>query len=158
MKTSQEEEMSKFDSIDEILDFAIKEEEAAYDFYMGLAGKMDMPSMKEVFTSFAKEEKGHKAKLLSVKEGKYLLESREKVVDLKIADYLVDVAPSEDLDYQKALIVAMKKEKAAFKMYMDLADRVEGDLQKTFRALAQEEAKHKLRFEVEYDDQIMKDN
>jgi rubrerythrin len=150
--------MSKFDSIDEILDFAIKEEEAAYDFYMDLAGKMEMPAMKEVFTSFAKEEKGHKAKLLGVKEGKYFMEAREKVVDLKIADYLVDVDPSGDLDYQKALILAMKKEKSAFKMYTDLAQRLEGDMKKTFLALAQEEAKHKLRFEIEYDDQIMKEN
>lgn len=150
--------MSKFESVDAILDFAIKNEEEAYDFYMDLASKMEFPAMKEVFTGFAKEEKGHKAKLLNIKEGKYLIESREKVADLKIADYLVDVSPSEDLDYQKALILAMKKEKAAFKMYTDLADRVTGDLQKTFRALAQEEAKHKLRFEIEYDDQIMKEN
>ncbi|MFH1754393.1 MAG: ferritin family protein [Candidatus Latescibacterota bacterium] len=150
--------MSKFDSIDKILDFAIKEEEAAHDFYMDLAAKMEFPAMKEVFTSFAKEEKGHKAKLLNIKEGKYLMESREKVVDLKIADYLVDVEPSGDLDYQKALILAMKKEKSAFKMYSDLASRVDGELQKTFRSLAQEEAKHKLRFEIEYDDQINKEN
>jgi hypothetical protein len=27
-----------------------------------------------------------------------------------------------------------------------------------FLALAQEEAKHKLRFELEYDDQILRDN
>jgi len=158
MYTPWEDEMSNFGSVDEILDFAIKNEEEAYDFYMDLSSKMEFPAMKEVFLGFAKEEKGHKAKLLNIKEGKYMIGSREKVADLKIADYLVDVSPSEDLDYQKALIVAMKKEKAAFKMYMDLADRVEGDLQKTFRALAQEEAKHKLRFELEYDDQIMKEN
>jgi hypothetical protein len=38
------------------------------------------------------------------------------VGDLKVADYLVDVEPDSALDYQQALIVAMKREDAAFKM------------------------------------------
>ena len=63
------------------------------------------------------------------------------------------------MDYQQALIVAMKKEKKAFKMYNDLAAVVDdGSLQAVFLSLAQEEAKHKLRFEIEYDDYVMKDN
>ena len=32
------------------------------------------------------------------------------------------------------------------------------ELRKMFLSLAQEEAKHKLRFEIEYDDEIMKEN
>ena len=34
----------------------------------------------------------------------------------------------------------------------------EDDLKQTFLGLAQEEAKHKLRFEVEYDDVILAEN
>jgi len=53
----------------------------------------------------------------------------------------------------------MKKEKAAFKLYTDLAAAVSSaDLKNTFLSLAQEEAKHKLRFEVEYDNEIMGEN
>jgi len=53
----------------------------------------------------------------------------------------------------------MKREKAAFKLYSDLAEQV-GDQQTKdlFLSLAEEEAKHKLRFEVEYDEVILKDN
>ena len=59
----------------------------------------------------------------------------------------------------KALILAMKKEKVAFKLYTDLAAAVSSaDLKNTFLSLAQEEAKHKLRFEVEYDNEIMGEN
>jgi rubrerythrin len=44
-------------------------------------------------------------------------------------------------------------------MYTDLAATVDDEsLRETFLALAQEEAKHKLRFEVEYDDVIMQEN
>jgi len=55
-----------------------------------------------------------------------------------------------------ALIVAMKKEKVAFKMYSDMAASV-GDpkLRETLLGLANEEAKHKLRFELEYDDEVL---
>lgn len=150
--------MEKLDSVDEILDFAIKEEEEAFDFYNDLAGKMKKPGMKELFEGFALEEKSHKAKLLAVKDGKLLMPSADKVADLKIADYLVDVTASDDVDYQQALIIAMKKEKAAFRMYTDLAAAAEQGLANTFLALAQEEAKHKLRLEIEYDDEVLAEN
>jgi len=146
-------------NVDEILDFAIQREQEAHDFYMDLAKKMERPGMKEIFTQFAGEELGHRKKLESVKQGKRLLPAAEKVLNLKIAEYTVDVDPNEELDYQKALIVAMKREKASFKLYNDLADAVtDDDLKLSFRALAQEEAKHKLRFEVEYDDVILAEN
>jgi rubrerythrin len=63
------------------------------------------------------------------------------------------------MDYQQALVVAMQKEKMAFKMYSDLAEQVDDEnLKNTFLSLAQEEAKHKLRFELEYDEHVMTDN
>jgi len=147
------------DHVDEILDFAIQREQEAHDFYMDLAKKMDRPGMKEVFTQFAGEELGHRKKLEAVKQGKRLMSAKEKVQDLKIAEYLVSVEPDEDLDYQKALILAMKREKASYKLYSDLAGTIEDqELKQIFLGLAQEEAKHKLRFEVEYDDVILAEN
>jgi len=146
-------------NMDEILDFAIGREQAAHDFYMDIAKKMGGRGMKEIFVQFASEELGHKAKLKGIKEGKRLLPSSEKVMNLKIADYVVDVDPSSELDYQKSLILAMKREKSSYKLYTDLAEAVQDeDLARTFHALAQEEAKHKLRFEVEYDDQVLTEN
>ena len=146
-------------SVEEILDYAIQREQAAHDFYLDLAKKLARPGMKEIFTQFAGEELGHKAKLQSIKSGKRLMPATQKVVDLKIADYLVDVDSEGDLDYQGALILAMKREKDSFRLYTDLARASdEAELKATFLALAQEEAKHKLRFEVEYDEVILSEN
>ena len=115
--------------------------------------------MRDVFLGFAREEVGHKAKLLAVKSGKVLLKAKEKVTDLKIGDYLVAVDPGPVADYQSALVIAMKKEKAAFRLYTDLAATTDdAGLRETFQALAQEEAKHKLRFEIEYDDYVLAEN
>jgi rubrerythrin len=150
-------------AVDEILDFAIVEEQKAADFYTTLAVMTDRHAMKEVFTGFAKEELGHKAKLEAVKRGagQKLPGTREHVPDLRIGDYLVEVdADAEgELDYQKALIIAMKKEKAAFRLYTDLAAGAgSAEVRDLFLGLAQEEAKHKLRFEVEYDEHVLREN
>jgi rubrerythrin len=148
-----------FKSVDQILDFAIRNEEEAYEFYTNLANKMDRPHMKKVFEEFALEEKGHKAKLLEVKKGKSMVGSEKKVLDLKIGEGLVDIELNSDLNYQDALIVAMKAEKEAYKLYTDLALATDDtNLRATFLDLAQEEAKHKLRFEIEYDDYVLKED
>ena len=149
----------QFDSVDKILDLAIQKEQEAADFYTSLADKMEFKHMQEIFRSFAAEEIGHKAKLIAVKDGKQMISSERKVLDLKVGDHLVDVEMKTDLTYQEALIVAMKAEKAAFKLYSDLAGATDdANLKSLFLELAQEEAKHKLRFEVEYDDRILTEN
>ncbi len=149
----------KFDSVDKILDFAIQKEQDAADFYTDLADKMEVEYMKTIFSQFAGEEKGHKAKLIAVKGGKRMLTAEKRVQDLKIGDNLVDIELTSDLGYQEALILAMKAEKAAFRLYNDLAVATDdGDLKQMFLSLAQEEAKHKLRFEIEYDDHVLTEN
>ncbi len=149
----------KFDSIDDILDFAIQKEQDAADFYTSLSAKMDHKNVQDIFTMFAKEEMGHKTKLIAVKDGKRMVSSAKKVLDLKLGDNMVEIDLDSSLGYQEALIVAMKAEKAAYKLYNDLAMASEdAAMQELFLGLAQEEAKHKLRFEIEYDDQILTEN
>ena len=149
----------KLDSIDKILDFAIEKEEKADDFYTQMASKMDRLHMKKVFVDFALEEKNHKVKLELVKAGKLEFPAPEEITNLKIAEVVIDIDLNSELDYQKALIVAMKAEKASFKLYTDLAEMTEDEkIKNVFLTLAQEEAKHKLRFEIEYDDYIYQEN
>jgi rubrerythrin len=150
---------SEFASVNDALDFAIQGEQESHDFYMGLAANAKQPGIKKVFEGFAREEAGHKSRLEKVKEGKQLMSAEKKVQDLKVSDYLVDIKPSPDMDYQEALIVAMKKEKAAYKLYLALSELTDDQaVSETFLALANEEAKHKLRFEIIYDDQVLTEN
>ena len=145
--------MDKWQSIDDILDFAISEEQAAFEFYGRLAAQAAAPEMRATFRSFADEETKHKVRLQAIKLGGTLRPAEGRVVDLRIADYLVDVPASPNLDYRTALVLAMKKEKAAFKLYSDLAASTDDEnVRATFRTLAEEEARHKLHFELEYDD------
>jgi len=151
--------MKPFKNSDAIIDFAIDNEIKAYKLYTGLAAKMDNRTMKQVFLDFAAEEQGHKKQLEDVKKGKTFKVSNEKVADLKIAEFTVAVEPMPDMDYKAALVLAMQKEKKAFQLYTTLANLIEDATAKQlFNALAQQEAKHKLRFELEYDEVVLKND
>ena len=151
--------MKDFKNIDEILDFAIQNEQQAADFYEKLSSEAKEKAMKETFAHFAKEEKGHKARLLKIKEEGSYEAPQEAVMDMKMSDYLVASGSSSNMTYQDALILAMKREKAAFKLYMKLSVIAPTkELTTIFKNLANEEAKHKLSFEMEYDDVIYREN
>jgi desulfoferrodoxin-like iron-binding protein len=159
--------LSGFGSIDEVLDFAIEKEQEASQFYADWAKKLTSPNLdpdqlfllRDMFEHFAQEELKHKEKLIRVQKGSTFQPSAKQVTDLKIVDYLVDIMPSPNMDYQEALIIAMKRENASFKLYRDLAEVAgTGNLQTLLTALAQEEAKHKLQLEIEYEKEIYSEN
>ena len=146
-------------SVEEILDFAIEREKEAQEFYTQLAQTSKNKPVSKLFKEFAAMEKGHAAKLQAVKNGKKLISSAKKVADLKLADYIVPVEPSPELDYQGTLDVAMQREKAAFKLYSNLAaSSDDAELRDMFLSLANEEAQHKLKIEIEYDEYILTEN
>lgn len=146
-------------TVDEILDFAIEREAEAAAFYLNLAGRTETAGMKNVFLEFSEEEQRHKVRLEAVKKGEHNLSAHQEVIDLKIGDYLVDVPVNDDIDYQDALIVAMKREQAAFQLYADMANKVsDKEIKGLFLGLAKEESKHKLYFESEYDERVLRDN
>jgi rubrerythrin len=151
--------MEQFNIVDDILDFAIGNEIEAHKFYTGLAAKMPDKTMKQVFLDFAEEELGHRKLLEDAKANKKVLLKKEQMADLKIAEFTVPVAPTPNMNFKDALILAMQKEKKAFVLYTRLANLMHNkDNAELFAALAQQEAKHKLRFELEYDDVVLKED
>jgi rubrerythrin len=151
--------MKEFSTINDILDFAIMAEQEAVDFYTQLANQTKDNHIKDIFLGFAKEEIGHKTKLTHIKTTGTLTLGGKTVPDMKVSDYLTDVEVKPGMSYQDALIVAMKKEKAAFKLYMDLSEKTDDEAFKTlFLNLAMEESKHKLKFEIEYDEYVLREN
>jgi len=151
--------MEQFKIINDILDFAIEGEIEAHKFYTDLAAKMPNKTMKQVFLDFAVEELGHKKLLEDAKAGKKVLLKKEQIADLKIAEFTVAVKPTPNMTFKDALILAMQKEKKAFQLYTRLAGLMtDKNAAEIFAALAQQEAKHKLRFELEYDDVVLKED
>ena len=153
--------MITFTTVDQIIDFAIEAEQEAVDFYTKLAEGSSSEAIKKVFTLYAAEEAGHKKKLMLVKQEGYFanLEVNHLTQNLRISEYLTEVVPNEKMDYRDALVLAMKKEEAAFKLYTDLSSIASRpEIRNLFLNLAVEESKHKLRFELEYDEHVLREN
>ena len=143
--------MKRFHSTSEVFDFAIAKEIEAHDLYMELSAWAERPEVAQAFEDFSKEELRHKEKLEAIKAGNLILQD-EQVETLNIADSLKATEPRANLTYAQALVLAMQREKEAFKLYLQLASMTQNpDIKHTLSMLAQEEARHKLRIEVEYD-------
>lgn len=143
--------MKKFGSMNEVLDFAINKEVESHIFYMELADFVEQPEMAEVLTDLALEELRHKAVLESIQSGRIALNDKE-VGNLGITETVQDLNPDAKMDYVEMLVVGMKREETARRLYIDLASiATDQRVRSIFLKLAQQEAGHKLRFELEYD-------
>jgi rubrerythrin len=144
--------MGKVDSDQEILEFAIFRENEAYNFYMTLADKVEDARISDVFRDLANEELEHKSKLeLEImKMGKTV--STELVPPRPASEYIISDSPLPlDMDYKDVLMLAIEKENAAYRTYINLIGSVNDEgSREVLLELAQEEVKHKLRFETEY--------
>lgn len=146
-----------FKSIDEILVFAIDKEKEAVTFYTDLSKKQTTDALALTFRELAQEEAKHVKLLTNISKNAGMIKSYElkKVPNLKISDYLVDMEYSENMVMQDILILAMKREEMAVKLYTQLAmGSIDDESVKLFKLLAQEESKHKLTFEKLYDDDL----
>lgn len=145
--------------INEILDFAIEREYEAAGFYKELQSKVQSDSSIEMLVDFEKMELGHAHKLEKFKKEGIDKFKNKEVSDLKLSDYLVRPELTEKMTFQDVLVVAMKREETAKKLYEALA--AESDdlaVRQLFIKLASEEAQHKLLLETLYDDQINWEN
>ncbi|MCP4261655.1 MAG: ferritin family protein, partial [Planctomycetes bacterium] len=132
-------------------DYAIAKETEAYHFYIELSRWVERAEVAKLFEQFSIVELQHKIRLEAIKAGEVAIQEKE-IGSLDIADSLEAAEPKVNLTYTEALVVAMQREKEAFRFYTNLAvickDRGVKDI---LLKLAQEEAQHKLQLEIEYD-------
>jgi len=149
-------------TIEQILEQAIRFEEQAYDFYVGAIDMVKQPHIKDTLKDLAAEEVKHKEKLQALVEGDteaLIGVSRQKVLDLKLAEYLVAPSLGEDATFQDVLVVAMHREKSSHEFYSTMATIADDESTKTlFTFLAQEELVHKNKVETLYDEIVYRDN
>ena len=141
----------------EVVQFAIEKEIGTFHLYT-LCGQIARYSGgKELFEELAKEEEGHRKLLENLSIKKVDQAKLQPVQDLRISDYLIEVECKPDSSYADILRLVMKNEEHSVKLYNDLKESCrDEDLKKLFAFLAREEAKHKLRFEKIYDEEILK--
>ena len=137
-----------WNTVEEVLDYAILEERQAVFMYRAFAGKAATPELKQLFEAFVDEEKLHFEKLLkmrkasdaTVAEGSLSKLPKPRKVKMP-ADGLVDEAA--------AYRFAIRAEKRAWELYWVFAQMAkEPKIRKTFESLADEEMKHGERLKA----------
>ncbi len=144
-----------FQSIDEIIDFAIANEKEAVAFYTELSEQETFKSAKQTFLEFAQEEAKHQKLLEDFRQNKEKLASYDYkwIPDIKRSDYMTDIEYQSGMPYEDILLIAMKREEKSLALYNELASKTDDDACiQLFKMLSQEEAKHKLKLETIFDD------
>jgi rubrerythrin len=143
-------------SVSDVIEFAIEKEEKAIEFYHKCAERAKNPGIKEFFKEMMAEEQSHKDMLKNLDTLNLDKVELRKVENLKISDYLVDVTFFDNISYQEALVIAMKKEEKALAFYSGWKNKcVNENASKLFQMLENEEEKHKRKLEKLYDEEIL---
>ena len=143
-------------SIKDVVDFAIKREEEARDFYLKCRDKIKNQSLKDFFQELADEEEKHRKLLVDRDVSQVKAFEPARVENLQLSDFMVDVHFSPDMNYQDALTLAMKKEEKAHAFYAAWQNRCDDtETGKLFAFLAGEEMKHKRKLEDVFDEDIL---
>ncbi|MDY0295804.1 MAG: ferritin family protein [Acidobacteriota bacterium] len=144
---------------DEIIDFAVEREVDAIKFYHDLQQMVRFNSQRELLHEFEEMEKGHVEMLEKIRRMEISRMDIPRVQSLQISDYMVSSPPTEDMNFEDIITIAMKREETAQRLYTDMAGRMDDpQVQKLFLRLAAEEARHKLYFETMYDEEVLADN
>ena len=144
-----------FESIVEILDYAIEKEKEAAEFYSDISRQEPFAGAKETFEAFAAEERKHQNLLEGFESNKEKIAAYELkwIPDMKRSDYMVDMEYEKRMHYVDILRLAMKREEKALLLYNQMQAKTQDEeYLKLFKILAQEEAKHKRALETMYDD------
>lgn len=143
----------------EILDFAVDREKEAVQFYRDLQQEAKFEGQKEFLKELENMEMGHIVIIENLRKKMPSEMQIIKVPNLTISEYLVSDIEHLDLTYQNILIIAMKREEMAVKLYTDMSIKFpDSELSTLFSKLASEEAGHKFKFERLYDEWISKGN
>jgi rubrerythrin len=147
----------EFENLDAILDFAIEKEIEAAEFYTTISKEEAFTGAGRMFEEFAQEERKHQMMLEEFKTKGVTASVQDYnfkwITDIKRSNYVVDLVYSPGMGYNEILMLAMKREEKALKLYNDFLAQAGSDESKTlFKMLCQEEAKHKLALETMYDD------
>lgn len=144
--------MLEFQTLDDILDFAIVQEIAAQQFYTKLSGESRTDDLRLFYRTLAEEEHAHELKLRTLKSRSFDLTAPD-LTQLQKSGYLDALPLTPDSSFKDVLLYGLKKERSAKMLYKVLAESMpQQELADLFKVLSDEEARHADFFRKEYDE------
>ena len=149
----------RFDSVADIVAFAVQREIEAAEGYARIAGAAATPGLRELAEELRRQEEAHRRLLEGLTPETLRALETSFVPDLHVVDSLADEKVSADMSIQDMLIFAAKKEARSIALYESLARlaRASGH-ERVFLFLAGQEREHKLKIEAEYEKQVLQEN
>ncbi len=141
------------DDFREIIEFAIRSEVEAKEYYQQVAAKTSNDMVKKLFLEFAEEEVKHEQLLTGILNNNEATVNFKKTQDYKLSETIPDPDMSGRVTMADIIAVAMKREERAMNMYLNLAkDSASDTIKDLFSGLADMERGHKVKLEQAYTD------
>ena len=142
--------MTEQQTVGQIIRLAIQRERYAYSFLMAMCDCVKSPGIKYMFRDLAKEELKHKDKLeLELMKIGEVIRPQDSQTETE-NPYYIESDECATMDYADLLKLCIEKEDISFRFYVNLTAQVNQEHSKdVLLALAEQELRHKLRFEDE---------
>jgi len=150
-----ESESLELKSTADILKFSISKEKASIQFYRDLLRHLSDPSTQSIFEVLIQKEHAHIETLqLEIEKLGHTVDTDIEKPDSAFLwdEQLETDEPVRHMSFIDALLLAIQKERAAFRLYAKLLATVKDqELSEVLLALAEEEMRHVLQLEREYE-------
>ena len=144
--------MFQFQTMDDILDFAIVQEKASQKFYAKLSDQTNDRNMQLFFRTLVEKEQVHEKELQKLKSTNSRLPAPD-LTELQKSGYLDALPIDPDMSMKEVLLYVLKKEKSAKMLYTALAGNIkQKELADLFETLAALEAEHVECFQKKYNE------
>jgi rubrerythrin len=140
-------------SLQSLIEKAVKNEEDARIFYLGLYDLVEDPLAKETLKYLAGEELAHKEFLLAYLKGdkKFTALAMDAPIDYHIAQYAAKPDPKINMNSSEVYLLAAHRELNSYKFYKGLAaTQPAGEVKDMLLQMAYQELKHKEKVEYLY--------
>ena len=140
-------------SLQSLIEIAVKNEEEARVFYLGLAAIVEEKTARETLHFLAGEELAHKEFLLAYLKGekKFSGLPLEEPIDYHIAQYAAKPDIKKNMNSSDVYLVAAHREWNSYNFYKGLASlQPEGEAREMLLKMADQELKHKEKVEYLY--------
>lgn len=145
----------EFESIHDILEFAISKEQASVQFYKDLASQMSDQATRALFETLVRNEQTHiQALYLEINKLGHTVKPEEQApASVYLWEERLELDDqARNMNFVDALVLAIQKERAAFRLYAQILGSTQNEqFAKTLMDLAEEEMRHVLQLEREYE-------
>jgi len=140
-------------SLQNVIGAAIKNEEEARVFYLGLSDLVQDPLARETLKFLAGEELAHKEFLQAYLRGEKKISALplDAPIDYHVAQYAAKPDPKKNMNSSDVYLVAAHREWNSHNFYKSLAAlQPDGEVKDIMLRMANEELKHKEKVEYLY--------